>query len=166
MYCADVMDLETTIKAIQKRSELMDEATKTTKGTMAAVLGSSIENIKSSLEEVKDLGLAQIANYNDPTQVVITGEVEAINKACELIKEKGAKRVVPLAVSGGFHSELMNSAKDGFVEFVKTLDLKDATIPVITNVDATLTTSAEDFRQKMPNLSVETIYGFGYRLLV
>lgn len=151
MYCADVMDLETTIKAIQKRSELMDEATKTTKGTMAAVLGSSIENIKSSLEEVKDLGLAQIANYNDPTQVVITGEVEAINKACELIKEKGAKRVVPLAVSGGFHSELMNSAKDGFVEFVKTLDLKDATIPVITNVDATLTTSAEDFRQKMPN---------------
>ena len=87
MYCANVMDLETTMKAIQKRSELMDEATKTTKGTMAAVLGASVETINECLKEVSSLGLAQIANYNDPTQIVITGEVEAINKACELIKE-------------------------------------------------------------------------------
>ena len=68
------------MKAIQKRSELMDAATKTTKGTMAAVLGSDIETIQKSLDEVSSLGLAQIANYNDPTQVVITGEVEAIRK--------------------------------------------------------------------------------------
>jgi len=151
MYCANVMDLETTMKAIQKRSELMDSATKTTKGTMAAVLGASVEIIKECLEEVKSLGLAQIANYNDPTQIVITGEVEAIEKACELIKERGAKRVVPLAVSGGFHSKLMDSAKDGFIEFVKELNLKDATIPVITNVDADITTSADSFKEKMPN---------------
>jgi len=151
MYCANVMDLETTMKAIQKRSELMNEATKTTKGTMAAVLGASVETIKACLEEVSSLGLAQIANYNDPTQIVITGEVEAINKACELIKERGAKRVVPLAVSGGFHSQLMNSAKEGFVEFVKTLELNNAQIPVITNVDAEATVEAKDFAQKMPN---------------
>ncbi|MBR5304814.1 MAG: ACP S-malonyltransferase [Candidatus Gastranaerophilales bacterium] len=151
MYCADVMDLETTIKAIQKRSELMDAATKTTKGTMAAVLGASIETIEDCLKEASTLGLAQIANYNDPTQIVITGEVEAINKACELIKERGAKRVVPLAVSGGFHSKLMNSAKDGFVDFVKELNLKNATIPVITNVDAKETILASDFTQKMPD---------------
>jgi len=151
MYCANVMDLKTTMKAIQKRSELMDEATKTTKGTMAAVLGATTDTIKEALEEVKDLGLAQIANYNDPTQTVITGEVEAIEKACELIKEKGARRVVPLAVSGGFHSDLMTSAKDGFVDFVKTLDLKEAQIPVITNVDAIETTKVEEFIEKMPN---------------
>lgn len=151
MYCANVMDLNTTMLAIQKRSELMDAATKTTKGAMAAVLGSDIETIKKCLEEASTLGLAQIANYNDPTQIVITGEVEAINKACELIKEHGAKRVVPLAVSGGFHSKLMDSAKDGFVEFVKDLNLKNATIPVITNVDANPTTEANDFAQKMPN---------------
>ena len=100
MYCAGVMDLETTMKAIQKRSELMNEATKTTKGTMAAILGATLETIESSLKEASSLGLAQIANYNDPTQIVITGEVEAINKACELIKEHNTKRVVPLAVSG------------------------------------------------------------------
>lgn len=151
MYCADVMDLETTIKAIQKRSELMDKATKTTKGTMAAVLGASIETINSVLNEVSSLGLAQIANYNDPTQIVITGEIEAINKACELIKESGAKRVVPLAVSGGFHSKLMDSAKEGFVDFVKTLKLNKANIPVITNVDANKTIDVDDFINKMPN---------------
>ena len=81
MYCANVMDLETTIRAIQKRSELMDEATKTTKGTMAAILNATMENINQSIDEASSLGLVQVANYNDPTQVVITGEVEAVNKA-------------------------------------------------------------------------------------
>ncbi len=151
MYCAGVMDLETTLKSIQKRSELMDSATKTTTGTMAAVLGAKIEDINSSIEEASSLGLVQIANYNDPTQIVITGEVEAVKKASELIKEKGARKVVPLAVSGGFHSKLMNSAKEGFVDFVQNLELNDASIPVITNVDAKLTTKKEDFKSKMPN---------------
>ncbi len=151
MYASNVMDLKTTIKAIQKRSELMDEATKTTKGTMAAILGAKIEDIKASIEEASSLGLVQIANYNDPTQVVITGEVEAVQKAGELIKEKGARKVVPLAVSGAFHSKLMTGARDGFVDFVKTLNLNNAQIPVITNVDATLTTNKNDFSAKMPN---------------
>lgn len=151
MYCSGVMDLKTTMKAIQKRSELMDEATKITKGTMAAILGSDIETIKSAVDEASSLGLVQIANYNDPTQIVITGEVEAVSKASEIIKEKGARKVIPLAVSGGFHSQLMNSAKDGFSEFTKSIELNNASIPVITNVDAKLTTNKEDFRQKMPS---------------
>lgn len=151
MYVSNVMDFETTINAIQKRSELMDLATKKTKGTMAAVLGSNIDDIKASINEASFLGLVQIANYNDPTQVVITGEDEAVIKACALIKEKGARRVVPLSVSGGFHSELMNSAKDGFKNFVKTLNVNDAKIPVITNVDGEITIKKEDFILKMPN---------------
>ena len=151
MYAAGVMDFNTTIKAIQKRSELMDEATKSTKGTMAAVLGSSIEVIKMCINEASSLGTVQIANYNDPTQIVITGETEAVIKASELIKAQGARKVVPLAVSGGFHSKLMTSARDGFVDFVKDLELNDAQIPVITNVDAKITQKAQEFREKMPN---------------
>lgn len=151
MYSAGVMDLETTIKAIQKRSELMDQATKTTKGTMAAIIGSNLEIIENCINEASKLGSVQIANYNDPTQIVITGEVEAVNRAGELIKEQGAKRVVPLAVSGAFHSRLMNEASDNFCEFVKELKLNDAKIPVITNIDADFTSNAEDFRLKMPN---------------
>lgn len=153
-YCAmnyaQVMDLTTTLKAIQKRSELMNEAALNTKGTMAAVLGSSVEVINSAIKEASSLGSIQIANYNDPTQIVITGEIEAVQKASELIKEQGAKKVIPLAVSGGFHSKLMDSASKGFEEFSKTLALNDAAIPVITNIDAQLTTSKEDFRRKMP----------------
>ena len=151
MYCAGAMDLKTTMKAIQKRSELMDIAANQTKGAMVAVLGSTIEIIEKAIEEASSLGLVQIANYNHPTQIVITGEVEAVNKASELIKEQGAKRVIPLAVSGAFHSRLMDSAKDGFIDFVQTLEMSDSKIPVITNVDAQLTTKADDFKTKMPN---------------
>ncbi|MBR1618226.1 ACP S-malonyltransferase [bacterium] len=150
MYSMGVMDLKTTLKAIQKRSEVMDEATKQTKGTMAAILGAKIEDIEVSIKEAENFGMVQIANYNDPTQIVITGEIQAVEKACELIKQKGAKRVVPLAVSGAFHSALMKSAEVNFVDFVENLQMKDAQNPVITNVDAKATTLVQDFKSKMP----------------
>ena len=158
MYSANVMDLETTLKAIQKRSDLMDAATKLKVGAMSAVLGLDVEKIKECLNEVQNFGVAQIANYNDPTQTVITGEAEAIAKANEIKKKKGARKVIPLAVSGGFHSALMQSATDGFVDFVKDLKLSDAKIPVITNVDAKITTEAQDFRAKMPKQISSSVY--------
>ena len=158
MYCANVMDLNTTFTAIQKRADLMDEATKLKKGTMSAVLGLDTDTIQQCLNQVQNLGVAQIANYNDPTQTVITGEEAAILKANELIKEAGARKVIPLAVSGGFHSALMQSASEGFSEFVKNLNLNDALIPVVTNVDAKITTDKEDFRLKMPKQISLSVY--------
>lgn len=158
MYCANVMDLNTTFTAIQKRADLMDEATKLKKGTMSAVLGLDTDTIQQCLNQVQNLGVAQIANYNDPTQTVITGEEAAILKANELIKEAGARKVIPLAVSGGFHSALMQSASEGFSEFVKNLNLNDALIPVVTNVDAKITTAKEDFRMKMPQQISSSVY--------
>lgn len=158
MYCANVMDLNTTFTAIQKRADLMDEATKLKKGTMSAVLGLDTDTIQQCLNQVQNLGVAQIANYNDPTQTVITGEEAAILKVNELIKEAGARKVIPLAVSGGFHSALMQSASEGFSEFVKNLNLNDALIPVATNVDAKITTAKEDFRMKMPQQISSSVY--------
>lgn len=158
MYCANVMDLNTTFTAIQKRADLMDKATKLKKGTMSAVLGLDTDTIQQCLNQVQNLGVAQIANYNDPTQTVITGEEAAILKANELIKEAGARKVIPLAVSGGFHSALMQSASEGFSEFVKNLNLNDALIPVVTNVDAKITTAKEDFRLKMPQQISSSVY--------
>ncbi len=158
MYCANVMDLNTTFTAIQKRADLMDEATKLKKGTMSAILGLDTDTIQQCLNQVQNLGVAQIANYNDPTQTVITGEEAAILKANELIKEAGARKVIPLAVSGGFHSALMQSASEGFSEFVKNLNLNDALIPVVTNVDAKITTAKEDFRMKMPQQISSSVY--------
>ncbi len=158
LYLAGVMDLETTLKAIQKRADLMDEATKLKTGAMSAVLGLDTHTIKQCLDKVQSLGVAQIANYNDPTQTVITGEAQAVEKANELIKEAGAKRVIPLAVSGGFHSILMQSATEGFATFVKSLNLNNAEIPVITNIDAKITTDKEDFRVKMPKQISSSVY--------
>lgn len=159
MYVAGVMDLENVLKAIQKRSEVMQEAcTSSKQGAMAAILGSNEDIIKECLEIASSKGVVSVANYNDPSQIVITGEMDAVTYASELIKEKGAKRVVPLAVSGGFHSKLMQSATDSFVDFVKTLEINNAKIPVVTNIDAALTVSAKDFIEKMPNQISNSVY--------
>ncbi len=159
MYAAGVMDLDNILLAIQKRADLMQEACENSKpGAMTAVLGLSEEKIKECLKKASDKGVVSIANYNEPNQIVITGEMEAVNFANDLIKEAGAKRVVPLAVSGGFHSELMRNAGEKFKEFVNTLKINNANIPVITNVDSELTTKAEDFIKKMPAQIYSSVY--------
>ena len=159
LYTAGVMDLDTTLKAIQKRADLMQMACESSKqGGMSAILGLSEEKIKEALKEASSKGLVSVANYNEPNQIVITGEIDAVNYANELIKEAGAKRVVPLAVSGGFHSKLMQSASDKFKDFVPTLKMNDTNIPVVTNVDAELTTKADDFRVKMPEQISSSVY--------
>lgn len=147
MYASGVMDLETTLKAIQKRADLMG-ATKG--GAMAAILNAPEGSLEKALEEASSVGYVDVANYNSPAQVVITGDEKAVAKAGELLSAAGARRVVPLAVSGAFHSKFMENAGNEFANFVSELDLNDASIPVFTNVDAESTVLSGDFRNKMP----------------
>lgn len=159
MYAAGVMDLDNVLLAIQKRADLMQEACEISKGgAMSAVLGLDEVKIKECLEKASEKGLVSIANYNEPNQIVITGEMEAVNYANEILKEAGAKRVVPLAVSGGFHSKLMASASEKFKDFVSSIEINDAKIPVVTNVDAKFTTSAGDFKAKMPEQISSSVF--------
>lgn len=155
MYASGVMSLETALKAIQKRADLMGQ---TKGGAMAAVLNSTEEALKESLKEASEVGYVDVANYNSPAQVVITGDEKAVAKAGELLLAKGARRVVPLAVSGAFHSKFMENAGLEFEKFVADLDLNNAKVPVFTNVDATATTNAEDFRVKMPKQIYSSVY--------
>jgi len=148
LFAAGVMDLKTTFLAIQKRAELMQESANG--GKMAAILNAPDEVIQRGLSEGNKFGYVDIANYNSPVQVVITGDEAAINKVGEYVLANGAKRFVPLAVSGAFHSKYMKNAAYDFAEFVRNIPLFDAKIPVITNVDAEITEFAEDFREKMP----------------
>jgi [acyl-carrier-protein] S-malonyltransferase len=90
--------------------------------------------------------------------VVITGDEAAVAKAGELLSANGAKRVVPLAVSGAFHSKLMESAAADFANALTDVTINDATIPVITNVDAQPTTNAADFAEKMPQQIYSSVY--------
>ena len=132
MYVSQVLSMEDTFKAIQKRAQCMNEAAVNNSGKMSAILGMEANKINEVLKNVKS-GIAQVANYNTPEQTVITGEEKAIEEACELLKEAGAKKVIMLNVSGAFHSSLMDSASNEFKTFVDSLNIQDAKIPVITS---------------------------------
>lgn len=155
MYTAGVMSLETTLKLIQKRADLMGM---TKGGSMAAVLNASEEVLEAGLNEGKKVGYVDVANYNSPAQTVITGDDAAVKAAGEYMIANGARRVVPLAVSGAFHSKFMQEAGTVFAEYIKDAELCDASLSVITNVDAVATVSAEDFRNKMPRQIYSSVY--------
>ena len=155
MYASGVMDLETTLKAIQKRADLMG-ATKG--GAMAAILNAPEGSIEKALEEASSVGYVDVANYNSPVQVVITGDEDAVKKAGELLIQAGARRVVPLAVSGAFHSKFMESAGNEFKSFVSDLDVCNAQIPVYTNVDAQATFLSAEFKNKMPRQIYSSVH--------
>jgi len=155
MYASGVMDLETTLKAIQKRADLMGSAKG---GSMAAILNAPAQSLESALKEASKIGYVDVANYNSPAQVVITGDDAAVAKAGELLLEAGARRVVPLAVSGAFHSKFLEDAGHEFAKFVSDLDISSAAVPVITNVDAAATMSANDFKNKMPRQIYSSVH--------
>lgn len=155
MYCSGVMNLETTLKAIQKRADLMG-ATKG--GAMAAILNAPEGSLEKALKEASEVGYVDVANYNSPAQVVITGDENAVKKAGELLSEAGARRVVPLAVSGAFHSKFMEEAGHEFALFVQDLDMENAQVPVFTNVDAQATMLSAEFKNKMPKQIYSSVY--------
>ena len=156
MYEAGVMSLETTLKAIQKRADLMNASANG--GAMAAILNASEEQLKAGLEEGSKVGYVDVANYNSPAQVVITGDENAVKAASDYLLANGVRRVVPLAVSGAFHSKFMENAGHEFESFVSSLDLNNASIPVITNVDASATSESADFRVKMPKQIYSSVH--------
>ena len=155
MYASGVMDLDTTLKAIQKRADLMG-ATKG--GAMAAILNAPEGSLEKAIKEASSVGYVDVANYNSPAQVVITGDEAAVSKAGELLSQAGARRVVPLAVSGAFHSKFMEGAGHEFESFVKELELNNASVPVFTNVDAQATVLAAEFKNKMPRQIYSSVH--------
>lgn len=155
LYASGVLNLDDTLKLIQKRAEAMSSAKG---GAMAAVLGLDEDKLVDCLKEASIEGYVSVANYNCPGQIVITGSEEGIKKASELLSAAGAKRVMPLAVSGAFHSELMKGASEEFAKSLVNVSIEDATTPVVTNVDAKITTSAEEFKSKMPQQIYSSVY--------
>ena len=113
-YSANVasgtMDFEEAVKLVRKRGKFMTEAVPKGQGAMCAVLNLDADKIQEACNEVAEIGRCMIANYNAPGQIVIAGDKEAVEKAAELVKEKGAKRAVMLNVSGPFHTSLLEPA--------------------------------------------------------
>ncbi|MGM0547805.1 MAG: ACP S-malonyltransferase [Bacillota bacterium] len=134
LYAAGVLSFEAGLKLVRLRGQLMDQADPENNGTMAAVIGLEAKKVEKVLTEIE--GIITVANYNSPTQVVISGEVAAVKKAQALLTEKGAKRVINLSVSGAFHSPLMEPAKEELKKAIEEVEFKDAQIPLIANVEA------------------------------
>ncbi len=130
------MSFEEAVKLVRKRGKFMTEAVPKGEGAMCAVLSLEAEKIQEACDEVSGIGRCMIANYNAPGQIVIAGDKEAVEKAAELVKEKGAKRAVMLNVSGPFHTSLLKPAADKLNEELNNIELSNMTIPVITNLTA------------------------------
>jgi [acyl-carrier-protein] S-malonyltransferase len=146
MCAAGVLSFADTLKLIQKRGTFMEEAAKASPGKMAAIIGFD----KAKLVSICQSAGCEVANFNAPDQIVITGKTDAVAKACQLVTEAGGKKVIPLEVSGAFHSSLMRTAADRFAEALKGFELKTTDIKVVSNVTGAPQPSAEEIRQNLP----------------
>lgn len=143
-YCAIVaaggMSDEDAIKTIWERGKLMHNAVPDGSGGMAAVLGLSAEAVNAVTDQEEDVF---VANYNCPGQIVITGKKDAIDRVTPALKEAGAKRVLPLKVSGPFHSPYLKEAGEKLYETLAQVEWKPLRIPYVTNVNAEVITEIE-----------------------
>ena len=115
-------------------------------GGMAAIIGLSEEKLKECLVEARKYGVVEISNYNTPKQLVIGGEAKAVEVAIELCKEAGARRAVPLKVSGPFHTPLLEEASVNLAKELNNIEFQDMKIPVLTNVTAEVIADSSEIK--------------------
>jgi [acyl-carrier-protein] S-malonyltransferase len=149
LAAASALSFEDGVRAVRKRGELMWESGVKRPGTMAAILGLSNEDVEALCREASVAGIVQPANLNCPGQVVVSGEVAAVEKVVELAPSRGAKKAAKLNVSGAFHSLLMADARDELAEFLRDLPIRDARVPVVANVSARPVSRAEEIRKSL-----------------
>jgi [acyl-carrier-protein] S-malonyltransferase len=133
---AGSLGLEDALRLVRRRGELMQGAVPVGQGTMAAILGLEADKVEEACRLAAGSGSVEPANYNCPGQIVISGETPAVHKAMELAKSLGAKRAVPLSVSGPFHSVLMRSAAEELNKALNEVNWQQPRCPIIANVDA------------------------------
>ena len=148
-YCAlvasDVMSFEDAVKVVRQRGILMQDTVPAGEGAMSAVLGMKIEAIEAVLPDVE--GIVTIANYNCPGQIVISGESEAVAKAGDALKEAGAKRVLPLKVSGPFHSPMLKPAGEKLLDVLVDVEVNDPKVPYVSNTTAEFITNKDEVKK-------------------
>ena len=137
LVAAGALTFEDGLRLVHARALAMQKCCEATPGTMAAIIALPDETVEQVCREVStDDCLVIPANYNCPGQLVISGNVEAVNAACEKLKEAGAKRALVLPVSGAFHSPLMQAAKEELAQAIEQTEFKAPCCPVYQNVDA------------------------------
>ncbi len=146
LVCAGAISLADGVRLVKKRGELMQQAVPAGQGAMAAVLGLDDELIEKICRQAAEGQVVSPVNYNSPGQVVIAGDKAAVDRAGDLLKAQGAKKVVPLAVSVPSHCSLMKPAADQLQLELDGIDISSPLIPVVNNVDATVETDVAAIR--------------------
>ncbi|MCX7984799.1 MAG: ACP S-malonyltransferase [Bacteroidetes bacterium] len=149
LVAAEVLSFEDGLKLVRLRGELMHKAGSENPGTMAAIIGLEPDVVASLCEEASSIGVVQPANFNSPGQIVISGTVAGVRNVMERAKQSGAKIVKELAVSGAFHSPLMESAVRGLLEGFEAVQFKDAVVPIYSNVTALPLQRAKEIREAL-----------------
>lgn len=162
LVSAGSITFQDAVKLVRSRGQFMEEASKENPGKMASILGLE----RDVVEQIcKDAG-CEIANLNCPGQIVISGKNDSVDKAMENAKEKGAKRCIPLEVSGPFHSSLMGPAVDRLKVVLDGIDVKGPSFPVVSNVDASYETEAQKIKENLlMQLTNRTYWEDSIRLL-
>ena len=147
LVAAGVLDFEDAVKLVRARGLYMEEAVPGGQGGMAAVLGAERDALDALCRSISEtVGLVELANVNCPGQIVVSGTKAGVAAVAERGKEAGAKRVIPLEVSGPFHSSLMQPAADKLAQALAGVEFRDARVPVVANVNAQPVTSGKEIR--------------------
>ncbi|MBE3579202.1 MAG: ACP S-malonyltransferase [Caldanaerobacter subterraneus] len=136
LVLAEALDFEDAVRLVKKRGKYMQEVVPEGVGTMAAILGLPNEEVEEICRIASEVGVVEPANYNCPGQLVVSGEVKAVERAVELAKERGAKKAVVLAVSAPFHCSMLKEAGELLAKELEKVEIKDLMVPVISNVTA------------------------------
>lgn len=142
-----VLSFEDGLRLVYERAQAMQDACDTNPSSMAAILGLEDVLVEEICAQVK--GIVVPANYNCPGQLVISGETAAVEKACDLLKEAGAKRALLLPVNGAFHSPLMQSAQDRLAAAIENTKFRKATLPVYQNITTSAVTDADEIKKNL-----------------
>ena len=149
LAAAGALRFEDALALVQKRGELMHKAGVERPGTMAAVLGLPAGALEDVLSAASKLGIVRAANLNSPNQLVVSGEVPAVEECMRIAREKGAAKTVRLPVGGAFHSPLMESASKGLEEVLRSVSVAKPAFPVVANYTAEEETEPEVIKQNL-----------------
>lgn len=162
-YCsltiAGALTFDDALALVNERALAMQDAAEQVPGGMTAILGLDVAKVKAAVDEARAVGRVQLANFNAPGQIVVSGEIAAVQRAAELTLAAGAKRVVPLNVSGAWHSELMAPAQERFAPFVARATIVPPRFTVVSNVDARPYVDVDGIRRNLVrSLTAEVLW--------
>ncbi|WP_314948493.1 ACP S-malonyltransferase [Hoylesella shahii] len=150
LVAAGALSFEDGLRLVYARAMAMQKACEVAPGTMAAIVGLDDETVEKVCQQVStENNVVVAANYNCPGQLVISGNIDAVNQACEMLKEAGAKRALPLKVGGAFHSPLMQPAKDELQTAIENTSFAEPKCPIYQNVDGLAHTTPEEIKKNL-----------------